>query len=110
MDKYFFLKDRFKKQMNTKTNISSLKYEYVNLDTEQNPQNINLGTNCSLAERVTFIKLFKEYKDVFAWTYDDLKTYDMNIIQHIIMMKKYAKPFQKKLWKMHLLLEPLIKK
>ena len=110
LEKYFDLQDKFRKPKNTKTNRSSLKYEVVNLNMEQHPENINLGTNCSPAKRTTLIKLFKEYKDVFTWTYDYLKTYDMNIIQQIIPMKEDAKPSQQKLQKMHLSLEPLIKK
>lgn len=56
------------------------------------------------------MKLFKEYKDFFMWTYKDLKTYDMKIIQHIISLKEDAKPFQKKLRIMHPSLETLAKK
>ena len=74
-----------------------MKYDVVNLDTDQNPQTINLGTNCIHAERAAFIMLFREFKDVFAWTYEDLKTYDTKIIQHIIPLKEDAKPFQQKL-------------
>jgi hypothetical protein len=81
-------------------------YETINLGTRDNPQNINLGKGCSEHERFTFIKLFKEFKDVFAWTYDDLKTFDPNIIQHVIPMKPQTHPFQQKLRKMHPKLEP----
>ena len=91
-------------------NSSSLRYEDVNLGIEHNPHNINLGTNCTHAERDTFMKLFKEFKDVFVWIYEDLKTYDMKIIQHVIPLKEDAKPFQQKLRKMYPLLEPLVKK
>lgn len=56
------------------------------------------------------MKLFKEFKDVFAWTYEDFKTDDTKIIQHIIPLKEDAKPFQQKLRKMHPSLEPLVKK
>ena len=56
------------------------------------------------------MRLFKEYKDVFTWTYEDLKTYDMKIIQHIIPLKEDAKPFHQKLRKMHPSLESLVKK
>ena len=56
------------------------------------------------------MKLFKEYKDVFTWTYEDLKTYDTKIIQHVIPLKEDAKPFQQKLRKMHPSLESLVKK
>lgn len=56
------------------------------------------------------MKLFREYKDIFAWTYEDLKTYDTKIIQHVIPLKENAKAFEQKLRKMHPLLEPLVKK
>jgi hypothetical protein len=70
-------------QLIVKLNSSSLIYETVNLGTKDNPQNINLGKGCSEQERSAFIKLFKEFKDIFSWTYDDLKTFDPNIIQHV---------------------------
>ena len=82
----------------------------MNLGTEQDPKNINLGKNYTHAERTTFMKLFREFKDVFAWTYEDLKIYDTKIIQHIMPLKEDAKPFQHKLRKMHPSLESLVKK
>jgi hypothetical protein len=42
------------------------------------------------------VDLFKEYVDVFAWKYEDLKTYDTGIIQHRIPLKHGKKPFKKK--------------
>ena len=44
------------------------------------------------------------------WTYEDLKTYDTKIIQHIIPLKEDAKPFKQIFWKMHPSLESLVKK
>ena len=44
------------------------------------------------------------------WTYEDLKTYDTKIIQHVIPLKEYSKPFHQKLRKMHPSLESLVKK
>ena len=55
------------------------------MGTEVEPRYVNLG-KCSLGERNMFISLFKQYKDVFAWTYEELKTYDTNIIQHVILL------------------------
>jgi len=40
--------------------------------------------------------------------YEDLKTYDNNIIQHIIPLKPQTNPFQQKLRKMHPSLEPQV--
>jgi hypothetical protein len=95
--------------VNCKTNSSST-HGKVNLGTKGNQQFINLGLGCSEKENVAFIKLFKEFKDVFAWTYDNLNTFDPNIIQHIIPMKPQTQPFQQKLRKMHPKLEPMVKK
>ena len=69
---------------------------------------MNLGKFCSPAERDKFISLFKQYKDVFAWTYEDLKTYDTSIIKHVVPIKAGVKPYQQPLRKMHRKLEPLI--
>jgi len=110
MEKLFDIQDKFRRPTNTKTRSSSFLYEPVNLGTDQNTWNINLGKSCTQVERATFMKLFIEFKDVFAWTYKDLKTYDTKIIQHIIPLKEDAKPFQQKLWKMHPSLESLMKK
>ena len=38
----------------------------------------------------------KEFADVFAWEYSDLKTYDTDIIQHRIPLEKEHHPFQTK--------------
>jgi hypothetical protein len=110
LEKFYDLHDKFRGVVNCKTNSSSLIYETVNLGTRDNPQNINLGKGCSEKERSAFIKLFKEFKYVFAWMYDDLKTFDPNIIQHVIPMKPQTQPFQQKLRKMHPKLEPTVKK
>jgi ribonuclease HI len=110
LEKFYDFEDKFKKMVNCKTNSSSLSYEKVNLGTSENPQCINLGLGCSRQEKAAFVKLFKEFKDVFAWTYNDLKTFDPNIIQHVIPMKPQTLPFQQKLRKMHPKLEPTVQK
>lgn len=46
---------------------------------------------------------------MFAWSYDDLKTFDTHIMQHIIPIKEGVKPVQQKLRQMHLSLEPTVK-
>ena len=89
---------------------STPNFQPVILGTEQNPHLINLGVNCSPDENKLFIKICKEFKDIFSWTYDELNTFDRKIIQHNIPMKHSAKPYQQNLRKMHPSLEPSIKK
>jgi len=109
LEKIYDIQNTFEKEKTYKTNNSSMQFEVVNMGTSTTPQNINMGKNCSLNERQSCIKLFKEYKDIFSWTYEDLKNYDTNIIQHIILMKPQTKPFQQKLRKMHPSLKPQVK-
>ena len=97
LEKFFNLRDKFRRPTNTKTNNPSLLYEVVNISIKRNPKNINLGKNCTRSKRATFIKLFRKFKDVFAWTYEDMITYDKKIIQHIIPLKEDVEPFQHKL-------------
>jgi len=80
LEKLYDLQDKFKKVTNYNTNNSSMQFEFINIGTNNIPQNVNIGKNFSPPERQSFIKLFKEYKDIFSWTYDDIKTYDTKII------------------------------
>ena len=52
--------------------------------------------------------MLTQYKDVFSWTYEEVKMYDTKIIQHIIPIRFGVKPYQQPLRKMHPKLEPLI--
>jgi hypothetical protein len=44
-----------------------------------------------------YTELLRQYKDIFVWSYDDLKTYDTSVIEHKIPLKHGIKPFRKKL-------------
>ena len=104
----FDLNEKFRRPANVKTHSSSLQFELFNLGTEIEPKYVSLRKCFSPDERNKFISLFKRYKDVFAWTYEDLKSYDTNIIQHVIPIRSGIKPYQQHLRKMHPKLEPLI--
>ena len=52
----------------------------------------------------------KEYVDVFAWDYSDLKAYDTSIIQHTIPLREKEKPFKQKLRRRNPKLLPMIEK
>jgi len=54
--------------------------------------------------------LRKNYKNIFASTYADLKTYDTSLIQHKIPLKPEAKPYQQKLRRINLALLPIVEK
>ena len=108
LERMFDLNEKFRRPANVKTHSSSLQFVLINLGTKMNPKYVNLGKCCSPAKRDKFISLFNQYKDVFPWRHEYLKTYDTSIIQHVIPIKSRVKPYQQPLRKMHPKLEPLI--
>jgi hypothetical protein len=81
----------------------------INIGMDQVPKYINLEVDCTTEEVDQYISLFKEYIDVFTWTYDDLKAYDKTIFQHIIPFREGAKPVKQKIRMMNPKLKPLVK-
>jgi hypothetical protein len=81
----------------------------VNIGTDSCPKYVNLGVDCTTQEVDQYVVLFKEYIDVFAWIYDDLKYYDETILQHIIPLREEANPIKKKIRMMNPKLKPLVK-
>ncbi len=58
----------------------------INLGTTKNPQTIKVNVQ-SIEERLNSLKkLLLEYKDVFAWTYKDLKGIPLELAQHRIKL------------------------
>ena len=84
--------------------------EECNIGTEKDQKVTKIYKNLTQESKEKYIKLMKEFYDVFSWTYDNLKVYDLGVIQHTIPIQKDAKPFKKKLRRMNPLLLPLIEK
>ena len=68
--------------------------EEWNIGTDQNHKLIKLSKALPQDEKLKYIALFKEFHDVFAWSYQDLKSDDTGIIRHKIPIKEDQKPFK----------------
>jgi ribonuclease HI len=68
----------------------------LNIGTPEQPKVLKVGAQCSEEEKAKFMDLFHEFKDVFSWSYEDLRGFDPSIIQHVIPIKEEAKPIRKK--------------
>ena len=79
-----------------------------NIGIQEEPRLVKLFSGVSPHYQERYIKLFKDYVDVFAWSYDNLKTHNVNIIQHKILLKEGIKPFKQKLRQISPLLLPSI--
>ena len=61
------------------------------------PENIFIGHNSSPKEVKTYTTLFKEFRDVFTWTYEEMPGIDPSIVVHEIKTYPDAKPVSQKL-------------
>jgi hypothetical protein len=84
--------------------------EDCNIGNEEKPRMIKLSKSLPPEQKLKYIELFKEYSDIFAWGYEDLKAYDTSIIQHRIPIKEDQKLFRQKLRRINPKLLPLIEK
>jgi hypothetical protein len=81
-----------------------------NIGTEKNPKFVKLSSSLSRELRAEYTELLKEFADVFAWTYEDLGTYDTTFIEHKIPLKEEAKKFRKKLRQTNPMLLPIMER
>lgn len=59
MEHLYDLHDKFERVTNYKTSSSTMQYEMINLGSEKDPRNVNLGLGWTTTKRSTFIKLLK---------------------------------------------------
>ena len=60
-------------------------------------ENVYIGVECSHAEILEYTKLFKEFRDIFAWSYDEMPGIDPRIVEHEINTYPNAKAVQQHL-------------
>eukprot|EP00253_Pinus_taeda_P021010 PITA_21010 len=84
--------------------------EEHNIGTAEQPKMIKFSKNMPPDQKPKYVDLFKEFQDVFAWSYEDLKSYDTSVIQHTIPLKPNQKRFKQKLRRINPMLLPLIEK
>ena len=60
-------------------------------------ENVHIGANCSPEETVIYTALFKEFCDVFSWSYEEMPGIDPSIVEHEIQTYPDAKPARQKL-------------
>ena len=70
---------------------------------------VKIGKNTPNETKKQIINLLKEYRDVLAFTYDEVKVYKEDVLQHTIPLREGGKPIRKKLRQINPKLAPLAK-
>jgi hypothetical protein len=62
---------------------------------------VHIGASCSPDEIVTYTSLFKEFRDIFAWSYEEMSGIDPAIVVHEIKTYPGAKLVRQRLRPVH---------
>ena len=57
-------------------------------------ENMHIGANCSPEETAIYTTLFKEFCDVFSWTYEEILGIDPSIVKHEIQTYPNSRPIR----------------
>ena len=60
-------------------------------------ENAYIGVDCSPDEIKEYTELFKEFRDIFAWSYEEMPGIDPRIFEHEIKTYPDAKPIRQRL-------------
>ena len=72
----------------------------VNLRTGDEPKMIHVGNTLTSSEKDELVALLTKFKEVFAWSYEDMPGIDTDIVQHCIPIDPTMKPVKQKLRRM----------
>lgn len=76
---------------------TEVEVEETNMGSELKPKMIKISKTLPAHIKLKYLELFREFSDVFSWSYEDLKSYDTEIVQHNIPLEENQKPFRQKL-------------
>ena len=84
--------------------------EDCDIGTEEESRMVKISKFLPPEIKIKYKDLLRQYKDVFAWSYDELRTYDTSVIDHKIPLKPGVKPFRKNLRQINSILLLVIEK
>ena len=64
----------------------------INLGTDDEPKMIQVGNTLTTFEKDALVALLTKFKEVFAWSYEDMPGIDTNIVQHFIPIDPTMQP------------------
>jgi ribonuclease HI len=82
----------------------------VNIAIDEEPRMVKVGKSTPIEQRKEIIKLLREHRDVLDFTYDEIKLYREDVIQHVIPLNEESNPFRQNLSLINPKLAPLVQK
>jgi len=74
--------------------------EVINLGDENEKREVKIGTRMTKEIQGQLCALLREFRDIFAWSYQDMPGLDPDIVQHKLPLKPECPPIKQKLRRM----------
>ena len=74
--------------------------EAINLGTEENRKEVQVGANLEPEVKERLVQLLNEYVEIFAWSYEDMPGLDTDIVVHRLPTRKDCPPIKQKVRRM----------
>ena len=81
--------------------VKACQLEEVNLGTGEEARPVHIAKEMSLENKTAKTTLLKEFRDVFAWSYEDMRGLDPQLYQHQIHLSKDTKPVAQRRYRMN---------
>ena len=93
--------EALEREMTISLRVKASTMEEVNLGTIDDPRLINIAKELASVNKSTMVDLLKEYKDIFTWSYSDMRGLDPQYYQHEIHLQMDAQPIQQRQYQMN---------
>ena len=95
-------KETFSNEKLKQGHVEPIKEEtqFVNLGTNDEPKMVQIGNTLTSSKKDALVTLLKEFKEVFAWSYEDMPRIDTDIVQNCIPTDPAMKLVKQKLRRM----------
>ena len=84
--------------------------EDCDIGTKEEPRIVKISKYLPPETKSKYVDLLKQYKDIFTWSYEEMRTYDTTMIKHKIPLKPGVKPFRQKLRQINPILLPMVER
>ena len=88
--------EALEKEMEISRRVKTAALEEINVGTPTDLRLLSIAKELSPNQKERMVALLTEYKDVFAWSHEDMKGLDPKFYQHKIHLATDAKPIQQR--------------
>ena len=91
----------FEREMKISQRVTTSVLEDINVGSIEAPRLLSISKDLMPSEKTAMTELLQEFKDVFAWSHEDMKGLDPKFYQHKINLATDAKPLQQRHYHMN---------